>query len=133
MNSQADPKQVSDKNGNPRNDVHLEYGANLKVSEDGKTVSVGEGKAGNPHNFISDPLASDEVGDIHTHPNEGKGLIVLNGGAQLNTDNKRGPSSIDKGKRQPKPGYFNMLVDDKAYYFYKGRNSIIVPKNKFNQ
>lgn len=93
-------------------------------------VSVGgDEKVGGPHNVII-PDSKKSVGKIHTHPNEGKGKIVLKNGATLNSDNSRGPSSIDKNNAEPKKGYYNMMVDDKAYYFYNKKTTISLQKEK---
>jgi RHS repeat-associated protein len=125
--------QVADKDGKPRYDVSLEYGSNLELNSSGEVqVARDMVKQGSPHIHLKSPLRSQDVGDIHTHPNEAKGVIQLPKiNAKLNASSSRGPSERDYKASAPRSGYFNMVVDDRSYYFYNDKKKIKVDKNKF--
>lgn len=74
---------------------------------------------------------SDGFGDVHSHPNEGKGAIKMDKEGFYIDTKHRGASSRDLNKSAPpKTGYYNIMVDDKDYYFYGRSNIIKIPKGK---
>ena len=121
--------QVSDGNGKTRYDVALEHGASLEINESGEVIVGNNEVVGSPHQAIQPKISKNAVGDAHTHTNEGKGTIMLRGGVSIDTSN-RGPSRRDSYTRQAKSGYYDVVVDDKSYYFYDNKTVINISKDK---